>query len=190
MKVPTRCLGLVAGAAIILASGASLAQKSGGVLKMQLMDTPPSASIHEEGTVSAVVPFMGLYNNLWTGGTVYFDNVGHTWTTKDNAFDNCDVGWDDNAFTVGSNNAYINSTQLQPTNATDLVLSGAAVNGPSAVHATSLSWIDAHTVKFNLSGQLNLPGEVDLKIAMYRDLMEECFPPTRARRASRAGLLP
>src|SRR5438552_543763 len=64
MKVPTRCLGLVAGAAIILASGASLAQKSGGVLKMQLMDTPPSASIHEEGTVSAVVPFMGLFNNL------------------------------------------------------------------------------------------------------------------------------
>src|SRR5437899_11286634 len=64
MKVPTRCLGLAAAAAIVLTSGASLAQKSGGVLKMQLMDTPPSASIHEEGTVSAVVPFMGLFNNL------------------------------------------------------------------------------------------------------------------------------
>ena len=28
------------------------------------MDMPPSASIHEEATVSAAVPFMGLYNNL------------------------------------------------------------------------------------------------------------------------------
>jgi peptide/nickel transport system substrate-binding protein len=40
------------------------AQKSGGVLKIQHMDTPPSASIHEEATVSAAVPFMSLYNNL------------------------------------------------------------------------------------------------------------------------------
>ena len=64
MKAPTRCLGVVAVAAIVLASGASFAQKSGGVLKIQHMDTPPSASIHEEGTVSTVVPFMGVYNNL------------------------------------------------------------------------------------------------------------------------------
>ena len=64
MKIPTRCLGLVAAAAIVLASGASLAQKSGGVLKMQHMDTPPSASIHEEGTVSAVVPFMGALSTI------------------------------------------------------------------------------------------------------------------------------
>ena len=28
------------------------------------MDTPPSASIHEEATVSVVVPFMALFNNL------------------------------------------------------------------------------------------------------------------------------
>ena len=47
-----------------MASGTSFAQKSGGVLKMQLMDTPPSASIIEEGTVSAVVPFMAVFNNL------------------------------------------------------------------------------------------------------------------------------
>src|SRR5260370_16850086 len=40
------------------------AQKSGGVLKIQHMDTPPSASIHEEATVSTAVPFMSLYNNL------------------------------------------------------------------------------------------------------------------------------
>ena len=45
-------------------AGAGWAQKSGGVLKIQHMDTPPSASIHEEATVSAVMPFMALYNNL------------------------------------------------------------------------------------------------------------------------------
>src|SRR5258708_2924202 len=47
----------------IAASGAS-AQKYGGVLKIQHMDTPPSASILEEATVSVVVPFMALFNNL------------------------------------------------------------------------------------------------------------------------------
>src|SRR5437867_22762 len=71
MSIPTRCLGLAVAAAIVLASGPSLAQKSGGVLKIQHMDTPPSASIHEEGTVSTVVPFMGLYNNL----VMYDQNV-------------------------------------------------------------------------------------------------------------------
>ena len=64
MKSPTRCLGLAAVAAFILASNPVLAQKSGGVLKIQHMDTPPSASIHEEATFSAVMPFMALYNNL------------------------------------------------------------------------------------------------------------------------------
>ncbi len=44
--------------------GSAWAQKPGGVLKIQHMDTPPSASIHEEATVSTAVPFMGLYNNL------------------------------------------------------------------------------------------------------------------------------
>jgi len=42
----------------------AVAQKSGGVLKIQHMDSPPSASIHEEATVSVAVPFMSLYNNL------------------------------------------------------------------------------------------------------------------------------
>ncbi len=51
-------------AAALLATGSAWAQKPGGVLKIQHMDTPPSASIHEEATVSVAVPFMGLYNNL------------------------------------------------------------------------------------------------------------------------------
>ena len=64
MKSPTRCLGLAAVAAFILASNPVLAQKSGGVLKIEHMDNPPSASIHEEATFSAAMPFMALYNNL------------------------------------------------------------------------------------------------------------------------------
>ncbi|MFO1084220.1 MAG: ABC transporter substrate-binding protein [Reyranellaceae bacterium] len=40
------------------------AQKYGGVLRIQHIDTPPSASIHEEATVSVAVPFMAIYNNL------------------------------------------------------------------------------------------------------------------------------
>ena len=53
-----------AAAAMVLAPGSGWSQKTGGVLKIQHMDTPPSASIHEEATVSVAVPFMALYNNL------------------------------------------------------------------------------------------------------------------------------
>ncbi|MCA0250338.1 MAG: ABC transporter substrate-binding protein, partial [Proteobacteria bacterium] len=49
---------------MVLAPGSGWSQKTGGVLKIQHMDTPPSASIHEEATVSVAVPFMALYNNL------------------------------------------------------------------------------------------------------------------------------
>lgn len=42
----------------------SLAQKSGGVLKVYHRDNPPSASIHEEATASTIVPFMPVFNNL------------------------------------------------------------------------------------------------------------------------------
>src|SRR6478735_302248 len=56
-------LALTAATAFAFA-GPAAAQKSGGVLRMQHMDTPPSASIHEEATVSVAVPFMSLYNNL------------------------------------------------------------------------------------------------------------------------------
>jgi peptide/nickel transport system substrate-binding protein len=45
-------------------STAAYAQKSGGKLRVQLTDTPPSTSLHEEITVSAAVPLMGVFNNL------------------------------------------------------------------------------------------------------------------------------
>ncbi|QQS14253.1 MAG: peptide ABC transporter substrate-binding protein [Rhodospirillales bacterium] len=62
MRKPIRAAALAA--AFVAASAAASAQKPGGTLKIQLMDTPPSPSIHEEATVSVAVPFMALYNNL------------------------------------------------------------------------------------------------------------------------------
>src|SRR2546421_9312055 len=51
-------------ASIVLPATSVLAQKQGGTLRMYLWDNPPSASIHEEATVSTVMPFMALFNNL------------------------------------------------------------------------------------------------------------------------------
>src|SRR6187431_1152871 len=64
MKAQRGRVALLAAAAAIVLAGPALAQKRGGVLKIEHMDNPPSASIHEEATVSTVVPFMSLYNNL------------------------------------------------------------------------------------------------------------------------------
>ena len=57
---------------------------------------------------------------------------------------------------------YINPKSIK---ATDLVLSGSADNPASPVTATSLTWIDADTVQFNLSGPLSLPGTLKVAIA-------------------------
>jgi peptide/nickel transport system substrate-binding protein len=55
-----------AGALTIAVAGANpaLAQKAGGVLKIQHWDSPASMSILEEATYSVVVPNMGVMNNL------------------------------------------------------------------------------------------------------------------------------
>ena len=54
-------LGLIAA----LASAApAFAQKQGGTLRSYIWDNPPSASIHEEATISTVFPFMPVFNNL------------------------------------------------------------------------------------------------------------------------------
>src|SRR5438270_5056637 len=45
-------------------SGPALAQKAGGVLRIQHWDSPASMSIHVEATYSVVVPIMGVMNNL------------------------------------------------------------------------------------------------------------------------------
>src|SRR2546428_7823865 len=51
-------------AALIVAGLPAAAQKQGGTLKYYHRDNPPTASIHEEATISTVNPFMNVFNNL------------------------------------------------------------------------------------------------------------------------------
>ena len=53
--------GLLGGA---LADSPALAQKSGGILRQYIIDSPASMSIHEETTVVAERPMMAVFNNL------------------------------------------------------------------------------------------------------------------------------
>src|SRR5437899_8247456 len=48
----------------MFAAEAAFAQKQGGILKMYSPDSPASMSIHEEATVFAEGPMMGVFNNL------------------------------------------------------------------------------------------------------------------------------
>ncbi|HXP04382.1 MAG TPA: ABC transporter substrate-binding protein [Stellaceae bacterium] len=61
-RLPALLLAL--GAIIALDAGPAMAQKSGGILKLYHRDSPGSASIHEEATISSIGPFMGVFNNL------------------------------------------------------------------------------------------------------------------------------
>ena len=59
--------GLAAAGALLMAlaaTGAAFAQKQGGILRMYSPDSPASMSIHEEATVFAEGPMMGVFNNL------------------------------------------------------------------------------------------------------------------------------
>src|SRR5713226_3380035 len=53
--------GLLLGMAM---ATAALAQKQGGVLRVFHRDSPASMSILEEGSISAIMPMMGVFNNL------------------------------------------------------------------------------------------------------------------------------
>ena len=53
----------LAGTALVGIAPAA-AQKQGGTLRTYIWDNPPSASIHEEATISTVFPFMPVFNNL------------------------------------------------------------------------------------------------------------------------------
>jgi len=55
---------LVSCTVFCLSTDPALAQRTGGVLKFFHRDSPASGSIHEEATISAVAPFMGVFNNL------------------------------------------------------------------------------------------------------------------------------
>src|SRR5215472_14991317 len=45
-------------------AGPALAQKQGGLLRVFHRDSPASMSILEEGSISAIMPMMGVFNNL------------------------------------------------------------------------------------------------------------------------------
>jgi peptide/nickel transport system substrate-binding protein len=55
-------------AAFVTTAAPAFAQKQGGTLRISHRDNPPSASIHEESTISVNQPFMAVFNNL-----VFFD---------------------------------------------------------------------------------------------------------------------
>jgi peptide/nickel transport system substrate-binding protein len=75
------------GFAAAIAALPAAAQVTGGTLRMYLWDNPPSASIHEEATISTVMPFMAVFNNL-----VLFDQ--HTQiNTMDSIRPELATGW-------------------------------------------------------------------------------------------------
>jgi peptide/nickel transport system substrate-binding protein len=48
----------------LVSAAPSFAQKQGGTLRISHRDNPPSASIHDEATISVNQPFMAAFNNL------------------------------------------------------------------------------------------------------------------------------
>ena len=68
---------LVVIAALLLIGGvanSALAQKRGGTLKIYFFDSPATMSIHEESTIAAQGPAMGVFNNL----VMYDQHVSQT----------------------------------------------------------------------------------------------------------------
>src|SRR5207237_7288862 len=66
-RMRRRFRAMAAAGAVVLATatgGSASAQKPGGILKMYSPDSPASMSIHEEATVFAEGPMMGVFNNL------------------------------------------------------------------------------------------------------------------------------
>ena len=55
---------LLGAALALLVAAPALAQTRGGTLRVEHRDNPPSASLLEEATISTVMPFMAIYNNL------------------------------------------------------------------------------------------------------------------------------
>ena len=67
------CLALVTSL-----SAPALAQKAGGTLRVYFFDSPGSMSIHEESTIAAQGPMMGVFNNL----VMYRQDVPQTSTAS------------------------------------------------------------------------------------------------------------
>jgi len=52
------------GAVLVSLSAPAMAEKHGGILRSYSIDSPASLSIHEEVTIYALRPVMGVFNNL------------------------------------------------------------------------------------------------------------------------------
>src|SRR5436305_6483707 len=50
--------------AALSAAGSAFAEKAGGILRIPFVTSPASMSIHEESTIAALGPMMGVFNNL------------------------------------------------------------------------------------------------------------------------------
>jgi peptide/nickel transport system substrate-binding protein len=59
-----RAVAAAGGLLVASVVGPALAQKPGGILQMPDFACPASMSIHEESTIAAVIPTMGVFNNL------------------------------------------------------------------------------------------------------------------------------
>jgi len=64
MKRYLAAFAMAAPLLVALPTRPALAQKAGGILKMYNPDSPASMSIHEEATIVAERPMMGVFNNL------------------------------------------------------------------------------------------------------------------------------
>ncbi|MGD9884258.1 MAG: ABC transporter substrate-binding protein [Reyranella sp.] len=77
--------------ATLMSAAPSFAQKQGGTLKISHRDNPPSASIHDEASISVNQPFMAVFNNL-----VMFD-PNQKVNTPDNIVPDLAESWSWNA---------------------------------------------------------------------------------------------
>jgi peptide/nickel transport system substrate-binding protein len=65
MRLPVRsCAAAAAALLATFGAGPAVAQKSGGILRLPAINSPASMSIHEESTIAALGPMMGVFNNL------------------------------------------------------------------------------------------------------------------------------
>jgi peptide/nickel transport system substrate-binding protein len=64
MNVPRSIRECLLALVLISVAVPAIAQKAGGILRMPLRENPSSASLHEESSITAMQPFMAVYNNL------------------------------------------------------------------------------------------------------------------------------
>ena len=64
MRARGICSSIALALIAALAALPAAAQKKGGTLRLYHNDTPPSASLLEEATISTIAPMMAVFNNL------------------------------------------------------------------------------------------------------------------------------